>query len=266
MKHSLKNALVLAGLGAGLVSAPAMAHISTKNFGTFDGASDVTASISTSVPGNFGWIDGSDADWADTHRLAVYQFTLTGDADVQLSFEQAVAGGGRNGLIPGFSLYSGLPHDPLSLGGPDHDDSAGSLFLRDVDSGGAITEGSFRALHDWRITGEESLAVVAPSVFTYIGHAYDGSQDYGTGIIPGGDGLLDNVVTQSFHLAAGDYSIFVGGSDYASQSAALRSLGVNGTILVSAVPEPETYAMLLMGLGLMGVMARRRKVAEKLHG
>jgi len=28
---------------------------------------------------------------------------------------------------------------------------------------------------------------------------------------------------------------------------------------VSAVPEPETYAMLLVGLGLLGFAARRRK-------
>lgn len=33
---------------------------------------------------------------------------------------------------------------------------------------------------------------------------------------------------------------------------------VNG---VAAVPEPETYAMLLAGLGLVGAMARRRKAA-----
>ncbi|AEJ00168.1 PEP motif putative anchor domain protein [Nitrosomonas sp. Is79A3] len=30
-------------------------------------------------------------------------------------------------------------------------------------------------------------------------------------------------------------------------------------VSVSAVPEPETYAMLLVGLGLLGFMARRRK-------
>jgi hypothetical protein len=29
--------------------------------------------------------------------------------------------------------------------------------------------------------------------------------------------------------------------------------------MVSAVPEPETYAMLLAGLGLVGAIARRRK-------
>ncbi|MCL2162092.1 MAG: FxDxF family PEP-CTERM protein [Betaproteobacteria bacterium] len=32
-----------------------------------------------------------------------------------------------------------------------------------------------------------------------------------------------------------------------------------GSMTVTAVPEPETYAMLLAGLGLVGVMARRRQ-------
>jgi len=33
---------------------------------------------------------------------------------------------------------------------------------------------------------------------------------------------------------------------------------------VSVVPEPETYAMLLAGLGLVGAMARRRKMFAEL--
>lgn len=36
-----------------------------------------------------------------------------------------------------------------------------------------------------------------------------------------------------------------------------------GTANVNAVPEPETYAMLLAGLGLMGAVARRRKLAAQ---
>nr|WP_167235203.1 FxDxF family PEP-CTERM protein [Massilia genomosp. 1] len=35
-------------------------------------------------------------------------------------------------------------------------------------------------------------------------------------------------------------------------------LGVCGTVVLSPVPEPETYAMMLAGLGLLGVCARRR--------
>jgi hypothetical protein len=33
----------------------------------------------------------------------------------------------------------------------------------------------------------------------------------------------------------------------------------NAAYSVVAVPEPETYAMMLMGLGLLGFVARRRK-------
>jgi len=32
-------------------------------------------------------------------------------------------------------------------------------------------------------------------------------------------------------------------------------------VSVAAVPEPETYALMLAGLGLLGFMARRKKAA-----
>jgi len=37
----------------------------------------------------------------------------------------------------------------------------------------------------------------------------------------------------------------------------------DSTIMISAVPEPETYAMLLAGLGLLGAVARRKKTFAK---
>jgi hypothetical protein len=56
-------------------------------------------------------------------------------------------------------------------------------------------------------------------------------------------------------IASHSYELRVGGTkDKAGASYA-------GNISVSPVPEPETYAMLLAGLGLVGFSARRRKVA-----
>jgi hypothetical protein len=60
-----------------------MAHIHPINFGTFDGTIRATSSALNSISGNFGWIDGTNADWSDTHKLSVYQFTLTSTADIQ---------------------------------------------------------------------------------------------------------------------------------------------------------------------------------------
>jgi hypothetical protein len=34
--------------------------------------------------------------------------------------------------------------------------------------------------------------------------------------------------------------------------------GTGGGAIVPGIPEPETYAMLLAGLGLLGLVARRR--------
>ncbi len=44
-------------------------------------------------------------------------------------------------------------------------------------------------------------------------------------------------------------------------SASNSRLGISSHafLMTAAVPEPETYAMMLMGLGLMGFVARRRK-------
>jgi hypothetical protein len=39
-------------------------------------------------------------------------------------------------------------------------------------------------------------------------------------------------------------------------------VGYHGSITVTAVPEPETYALLLAGLGLMGVMAKRGRTRQ----
>lgn len=269
MKKISKYTLLIAGM----TSLPAMAHISYsgRDFGTFDGTIGQTNTISyNSATGNFGWIDGTDADWGDSHKVRPYDFHLTNAADVNITFRAQVFTPAptaavsnpvpvQGGMNPGFSLYEGLAHRPPAI--LDHDSAPGSIAIRDAVGGVGMTEGSFRAQNNWSITNDSNDP---PSVFTYIGSAYDGTGiNYGTGLIAGPDGVADHMVSKTFHLAAGDYSIFVGGTDYANQNVLPQlQYGISGTVAV--VPEPETYAMLLAGLGLMGAIVRRRNKPDSI--
>jgi hypothetical protein len=58
------------------------------------------------------------------------------------------------------------------------------------------------------------------------------------------------------NVAAGTYDLQFDG-DTSTEGGKLGSL-IGAQLNVTAVPEPESYAMLLAGLGLMGVIARRR--------
>ena len=72
--------------------------------------------------------------------------------------------------------------------------------------------------------------------------------------------FVDKSQTYNFGiLASGDYRYEITGKSTGTDD----GLGNISTrvIAVSAVPEAETYAMLLAGLGLMGFMSRRRKCA-----
>jgi hypothetical protein len=81
--------------------------------------------------------------------------------------------------------------------------------------------------------------------------------------------VTDNSGTQTFTLSSTSATSFVGfTTDSVIQKIVLTSSGSNsyvtlsnlvgGTLSVAAVPEPGSYAMLLAGLGMMGLMLRRR--------
>lgn len=62
-------------------------------------------------------------------------------------------------------------------------------------------------------------------------------------------------------IAAGVYQVHISGVMAASIMPS--PTGESGGIVLAAIPEPETYAMMLAGLGLMGFIARRRRRNEQ---
>ncbi len=288
----MKQLRIALAIGAAFATLPAMAHVSYtgRDFGTFSGLSAQSVTIANqAATGNYGWADAADADWGDSHKLKWYSFTLTNAADVTISASAnaGATGASVGGLLPGFSLYSGKAvasaYDNSFLSWqyrkslspevttPVWNTPSGSNMYGSLKTAGALTpglpgyEGSLNA-HGNVTMGNDAGA---SGTLTFIGYAVDGdknnfSMGFEAGIV--GDGVKDGFVTKTFHLAAGTYSVVIGGADYAqglnpTDPVALKAYGISAT--VAAVPEPENYALLLAGLGLMGTIARRRRVGQE---
>ncbi len=243
MKRTLLRRL-LSGLTLLLSVSSASAHIGYggRDFGAVvPNAAPVTI-INQTVDGNYGWADGTDDNFADSHALRAYRFTLAAPALVTITFSGSTNGGTANGSIkPGFSVYQGLANLPPRPEGhsADYDGSPISLaYLATLP--GPPKKGCFRSLNTWRIGGDFQTGpdfdfddpVTGLSTFVFKGYAVDG--DAGLfGNVPGiyGDGKADGTVTGTFFLPAGDYSIFVGGANYAGQHGPDTTVyGLTGTV------------------------------------
>ncbi|HWJ94783.1 MAG TPA: FxDxF family PEP-CTERM protein, partial [Telluria sp.] len=73
-------------------------------------------------------------------------------------------------------------------------------------------------------------------------------------------GPIDVWTISSSNLAAGDYYLQVNGNLVSNQAASFG--GAIATTMAAPVPEPETYGMMLGGLGVLGFLARRRKAKQ----
>jgi len=247
--RSMKRAGGLLTLAAGFLLAGniVQAHIGYggRDFGVYSGLTNGTRSITNqAVTGNYGWADAADGILGDTHRGRAFRFRLENTALVTLTV--AAYGGATatstNDLTPAFSIYSGLagiaPFPPSQTTNPpsaDHDGSASSVEWRiwwvqqNIDANAtteAPTDGSWNALGNWRIGGDGDLPGDFEQLSSFI---YKGSAASTTS---GG------AVTGSFLLAAGDYTIFIGGNDIANKTAGSAAVtrGISATLSVSPVP------------------------------
>jgi len=280
-----KNLILLAAFFVAFTpSQNALAHISytNRNFGTLVIGAPASSINNQTMSSAFGWADATDSDWGDSHRGRFFRFTLSTTASVMVSVQRNSSGTGTvETFLPAISVYSGLAQGTVTvnqtLGNGTtitrtealaHDGSALSVSARGSAEGSLQTLANFSIGNDptYEVAGDSTSGVLIPArlaSFTYIGHAADGTSD-NFGNVPGinGDGNADGFVTATLNdLAAGDYSLFVGGANYAAQltetGPTYPTYGVD--VSVQAVPEPSTWALIALGSGFLAWRILHRK-------
>lgn len=264
------NTLVSAAIisAASLVSANVYAAGAVSTFQPWATGNDLVVGGSISAANS-----GLKSSYADNPGLSYSAWAHTGDwflfnnhglADVALIVT------GDSGFVPGVTVWA--------TGGTQFDGGT-------TDFGGELSLAVFGTPHSFNATGimgdsgtlwmangqggnvQETLgyAVSGPS------HAA-GTTGWGESVITGANDVsltntFENGVSGSTgahtaslvfnDLAAGWYAVYIGGTDH-------TSAGGVYDLSISAVPEPEAYAMLLAGLGLVGWrMKKQHKALNK---
>jgi hypothetical protein len=243
----------------GLVLTTTQAHVtySGRDFGSYSGLTNETTSITNqTVTGNYGWADAADGVLGDSHRGRAFRFHLENSAYVSLTVaaNPKATTNSLGGFTPAFSVYSGLaaiaPFPASQTTNPpsaDHDFSASSVAWRiwwvqqNLDPAAideTATDGSWNAVGDWKIGGDGDIAGDFSQLSSFI---YKGSAASTTS---GGS------VTGSFSLAAGDYTIFIGGNDIGNKIAdtALSPHGISATLSISPTPFVSIAAKVFVAL------------------
>ncbi|NBZ95742.1 MAG: PEP-CTERM sorting domain-containing protein [Proteobacteria bacterium] len=254
-KSKLTLALQAALLFGALSTASAHVSYNGRDFGSYSGFNTNKVISNQYVTSDYGWADATDTDLGDSHKTRAFKFSLSSNAWVTLRFEGLAYTSGATSYsalaLPAFSLYSGL------AAAGTHDGSPISIAWRDATYGTNTTKGSLNALGDWKIGSDAGTTFADLSSLTYIGNAADGtSANYGNAAGINGDGNADGVVTGSFYLSAGDYSVFIGGANYSGVNTN-ATYGIQGSF--TAVPEPSTWGLLIVALAMGGLVIRAKQ-------
>lgn len=126
---------------------------------------------------------------------------------------------------------------------------AGDTFADQFTFNVTVPGGFTAAIASAAQTANTGLNITGLSLFS------DGGVLVGSG--SGTSGLFDYWTLSADSLAAGSYYLQVSGTLASAGGAAF-----GGAAALNPVPEPETYGMMLAGLGVVGFLARRRKAAK----
>lgn len=97
------------------------------------------------------------------------------------------------------------------------------------------------------------LSVGTGNTFSFSGLDIDLIQSVATGSVTG------SILGGPSSLANASFSVYFNDNSWGTAKLSQLNWSENQTLTITAVPEPETYAMLLAGLGFVGAIARRRK-------
>lgn len=151
------------------------------------------------------------------------------------------------------------------LGGLSIAATANTYNLGTLDSTGFDSAGLFSAKYaantvlsdDWNFTIGAHSSVSFSALQTFAVAA--GAINSFAGVLVGHTGLTSTTGTHDTtlnwfgQLGSGDYTVHITGIVQKNNTV------YGGTVSASPAPEPETYAMLLAGLGVVGFLARRRR-------
>lgn len=198
----------------------------------------------------------NNSAWAHTGDWYTFQNNSQTDVTVTVS--------GDAGFAPGLTVWA--------TGNTEFDGGTGG-FGGELSSAGFETPHTFNAIGAMGDAGTLWMAngsggnVLETLGYAVSGPSHSSGNGWGENILTGANDVSltstfesgisgstgANSVSLVFNdLAPGWYALYIGGTDNATAGGAFD-------LTVSAVPEPETYAMLLTGLGLIGYQLRKRK-------